>query len=205
MKKFIAIVALLVTSVPAAAADPAKSAMLEEMFVVMRSQAPADASQMAIFERHLSDSDIRAIIAFFATPAGQHLSEATEELNKGARENLEAAIARSRQKRTMADLQTLAVAVEAHAIDHDDAYPRTMNLDGLSKAITPTYLRSMIRLDGWGKEYIYISDSRSYRVLSAGADGRLSPDAQTLNMKAGDFGDDLIFENGEFIHPRRGQ
>lgn len=194
--------ALLVTAFPATAAEPSKRQLLNEMFVAMRSQVPSDASQIATLERHLSSSDIRAIIAFFATPAGQHLAAATEELNKAALQDLEAAIARSKQKRTMADLQTLAVAVEAYATDHEERYPGTMDLDALSKAITPTYLRSMIRLDGWGKEYIYISDTRNYRILSAGADGRLGPDSQKLNTKAGDFGDDLIFENAEFIQPR---
>ncbi len=182
-----------------AAASP-KRQLLQEMFAAMRVEVPADAPQVATFERHLSEEDIKAITAFFATPAGQHLAAANAELNKAAMNDLEAAISRSKRRRTMADLQTLAVAVEAYAVDHD-AYPTTMVLDGLSKAITPTYLRSMIRLDGWGKEYIYISDTESYRILSAGADGRLAPDSQKLNAATGDFGDDLIFENGEFLQP----
>lgn len=96
------------------------------------------------------------------------------------------------------------MAVEAYAIA-EDRYPPTMNLDLLSSTITPTYLRDMIREDAWGGDYVYLSDTKSYRIVSGGADGRVSADSQKLNATTGDFGDDLIFENGEFIQPRPAQ
>lgn len=171
------------------------------MLAAMGSDLPDDASQLVTFEHYLADADIKAVIAFFKTPAGMHLADATREIFEWARADLEVAIARSKRKRTMADLQTLAVSVEAYSIDHDDTYPPTSDVEHLSKLITPTYLRSIVRLDGWGKEYIYISDTKNYRILSAGADGRLSVDSQKLGVQQGDFGDDLIFENGQFIQP----
>jgi len=192
---------LIALSLAATGGEPPKRERLHQMFVAMRSDVPDDAPQLAVFERHLTDDDVRAITAFFKTPAGQHLAAATDEINRSAIADLEAAIARSKQKRTVADLRTLAVAVEAYAVDHD-VYPATASLDHLSELLTPAYLRSMVRLDAWGKEYIYISDTQNDRVLSAGPDGRLSPDSQKLGIRQGDFGDDLIFENGEFVQPR---
>ena len=200
MKKAI-VAAILAALTIAANAETTRRDRLKQMFAAMGGpDLPEQSTQYTAFDRNLSDADIDAVIAFYQSPAGQHLSAATRAINKAAMVDLEAAIARSKQKRTSADLQTIAVAVEAYAIDNKDLYPPTSNLDELSKLITPTYLRSMVRLDGWGKEYIYISDTKNYRILSAGADGRLSPDSQKIGVTKGDFGDDLIFENGGFVH-----
>ena len=190
--------AFVVVALDAGAAGAKKQELLQQMFAAMG--ITADATQSATFDRKMSEADIKAVIAFFKTPAGRHLVEATQELNQAAMQHLEAAIARSKQKRTVADLQTLAVAVEAYATDENE-YPPTSDLDQLAKKVVPTYLRSMVRTDGWGKDYIYISDKRNYRILSAGPDGRLSPDSQQLGVVKGDFGDDLIFENGSFLQP----
>jgi hypothetical protein len=200
--KWLLTLVLIIVPVTTSSAEPTKRDLLHEMFIKMGANAPDSSSEIATFERNLTDADIKAVIAFFESPAGKHLAIATQEVTKSAMANLEVAIARSKQKRTMADLQTLAVSVEAYASEHDEVYPSTTDLDHLSKLVTPTYLRSMVRLDGWGKEYIYIGDTKNYRILSAGPDGRLSPDSQKLGIKQGDFGDDLIFENAEFISPK---
>jgi hypothetical protein len=199
IKSFVSLVFIALSFAPVAA-EPAKRELLHQMLTAMGADAPDSTPELALFERNLSDDDMKAVIAFFRTPAGLHLAATTREVNKGAMVNLEAAISRSKQKRTIADLRTLAVSVEAYATD-ENLYPPTSDLDHLAKLITPTYLRSMVRLDGWGKEYIYISDSKAYRIISAGPDGRLSPDSQKLGVQHGDFGDDLIFENGEFVQP----
>jgi hypothetical protein len=199
-KRNIALLILLFAS-STAAAEPSKRQLLHHMLAAMGVDAPDDAPQLATYERHLEEADINAVIAFYESPSGRRLAAATQELTKATLNDLEAAVQRSKQKRTAADLQTLAVSVEAYAIDHDDLYPATMNLDNLAKLVTPTYLRSMVRLDGWGKEYIYLSDTKHYRVLSAGPDGRLSRDSQRVGVREGDFGDDLIFEDGEFVRP----
>jgi len=200
MIKSLVSLALIASSFAPLAAEPTKRELLHQMLTAMGADAPDSTPELAVFERNLSDDDMKAVIAFFRTPAGLHLAATTREVNTAAMVNLEAAIARSKQKRTMADLRTLAVSVEAYAID-ENVFPPTSDLDHLAKLITPTYLRSMIRLDGWGKEYIYISDTKAYRILSAGPDSRISPDSQKLGVQHGDFGDDLIIEDGEFIQP----
>ncbi|MEA2165632.1 MAG: Type secretion system protein [Thermoanaerobaculia bacterium] len=194
-------IALVVLSFGTATAEPTKRELLHQMLTSMGGDAADGTPELAVFERNLSEADMRAVIAFFRTPAGLHLAATTREINKAAVRNLESAIERSKQKRTMADLRTLAVSVEAFEID-ENHFPPTSDLDHLAKLITPTYLRSMVRLDGWGKEYIYVSDTKTYRILSAGPDGRLSPDSQKLGVQHGDFGDDLIFDNGEFVQPQ---
>ncbi|HUR80576.1 MAG TPA: DUF2059 domain-containing protein [Thermoanaerobaculia bacterium] len=201
MKQAIVALFLLLMAGGNAAAEPSKRELLHHMLAAMGTDLPDDAPQLAAYEQHLSEADMKAAIAFFESPAGTHLAAATQELARSAMAGLESAVQRSKQKRTAADLRTLAVSVEAYAIDHDDLYPPTSDLDQLAKLVTPTYLRSMVRLDGWGKEYIYISDTQHYRILSAGADGRLSRDSQRLGVRTGDFGDDLIFEDGEFVQP----
>ena len=56
---------------------------------------------------------------------------------------------RSKQKRTMGDMKTLSVAIEQYNTDNNQ-YPPGNSMDALCKALTPDYLVTCIRKDGWG-------------------------------------------------------
>jgi general secretion pathway protein G len=93
--------------------------------------------------------------------------------------NMLAAVDRGRQKRTMADMRTLATAVEAYAVDNAK-YPGPtdgfVELDVIAEKIEGLYIRTVPRSDGWGNKLLYWSDETSYRIISAGEDGEFSRD-----------------------------
>src|SRR5919106_6333245 len=76
--------------------------------------------------------------------------------------NLLTAMQRSKQKRTMADMRSIATAWEARATDYNrynaagytalSAAITTSVLDGL---VTPTYIRTLPGKDGWGNNWVY--------------------------------------------------
>src|ERR1700746_3663440 len=70
--------------------------------------------------------------------------------------NLLTAMQRSKQKRTMADMRTIATAWEARATDTNKynasgySFPgSTINLSDLQNYLSPTYVRTFPSKDGW--------------------------------------------------------
>src|ERR1044072_8221580 len=63
--------------------------------------------------------------------------------------NLLTAMQRSKQKRTMADMRSVATAVEAYSTDNN-GYPPATSIDTLRPLIAPKYISSMPAIDGWG-------------------------------------------------------
>jgi type II secretion system protein G len=125
--------------------------------------------------------------------------------------NMINAIQRGKQKRSMADMKTLATAVEAYAVDRN-YYPAAAGLtlpEGLSlptgtlgpvaAVISPTYLRVVPLVDGWSSFFLYGTNaSRSdYALRSAGADGTLESDPPGGGRT--DFNADIILVDGAFV------
>lgn len=93
----------------------------------------------------------------------------------------------SKAVRTMADVRTLAAAVESYAADHKE-YPRDLEILG-----------TVPQTDGWGKPLKYVSDGAKYQIVSAGADHRFDPPSWTIRELTPDLNKDLVFANGEFV------
>ncbi|HVE70211.1 MAG TPA: type II secretion system protein GspG [Thermoanaerobaculia bacterium] len=119
--------------------------------------------------------------------------------------NLLTAMERSKQKRTTADLRTLATATEAYATDHNQ-YPKGSSASELSSVLVPTYMKTVPALDGWGTPIKYecwpAGTCESYAFASAGKDKifeRESLQEYSASTKTSNFDCDLVFSNGEFI------
>lgn len=117
--------------------------------------------------------------------------------------NLLNAIDRGRQKRTMADMQTLAAAMEAYRVDHD-TYPDTggwVDCEKLEGVLAPEYLRAVPATDGWGFELRCFSDGRHYRLVSPGKDGKTerSWSGEIEETKTSSFDRDIVFADGNFV------
>ena len=136
--------------------------------------------------------------------------------------NLLTAMQRSRQKRSMADIRSIASALEAYATDYNK-YPiagqtsdlgtttqiivwpnPTEAVGGLETPLQPTYIKRVPRYDGWGTEMMYGSDAvgRSYSVKSLGADKSDNSSATTSSagpITTGKFDCDIIFSDGVFV------
>lgn len=121
--------------------------------------------------------------------------------------NLLTAMQRSKQKRSMADMRTIATAVELYATDHD-AYPRADNIIRLAPLLEPKYVERMPRVDGWGNPFLYeparcdAGTCTGFYLASGGKNGALEqPLAQYGEKIEGTTtaGDDIVFANGEFV------
>ncbi len=132
--------------------------------------------------------------------------------------NLLNALQRGKQKRTMADMRTLATAVESYNIDNsnyptpamicpgpsvlpDNADPGVSTLTSQSwSLLRPTYIAEPPWQDGWQHSLHYTVDNalNAYAVVSFGRDG--SPDSGGVVCgTTTDFNSDIVYANGTFV------
>jgi len=123
--------------------------------------------------------------------------------------NLLTAMQRSKQKRTMADIRTIATAWEARATDVNSysaagltsfTWPTsTVSGSSLDTMLSPTYIKSLPQKDGWSDAYGFAksTDGQVYGIRSAGKENVMSatitPGATTK------FDCDIVYSNGSFI------
>jgi hypothetical protein len=104
---------------------------------------------------------------------------------------------------TMADIRSIAVALEARATDTND-YP-DVSFDGLEALIAPLYIKSVPKVDAWGTPYVYVGNGTNYRIVSAGADQRFEWGARQLEPVGTAFrattdpDADIIYQDGTFL------
>jgi hypothetical protein len=101
-------------------------------------------------------------------------------------ELLDTAIRKEKVLRTTADLRTLATALEAYRRE-TGRYVVAESGVKLIDQLSPKYLLDIIRLDAWSNEIDYKGTAASYRLASAGPDGR--PNS----------GDEIVIENGQVV------
>ena len=85
---------------------------------------------------------------------------------------------RSRQKRTMADIRSVATAWEARATDMNTYALAGITVpawgdpttSGLAGALSPTYIKQMPLNDAWGTEFSVGADEAAYVIASYGKD-----------------------------------
>jgi general secretion pathway protein G len=125
--------------------------------------------------------------------------------------NLLSAVQRGKQKRTMADMRTLATAIEAYAVDNNNYIPGTCapglftdygtaTNDTSFAGLTPTYIAAAPKIDGWGHRLLYNSPTPQdrYNIVSLGRDGSVGPGTNICGTTT-DFNDDIIYSNGTFL------
>jgi type II secretion system protein G len=125
--------------------------------------------------------------------------------------NLLTAMQRSKQKRTMADMRTIATAWEARATDINryNAAGYTLpagsvTIANLTTFLAPTYVKTFPQRDGWGNDWAFSADqawagttaAQVYAIVSYAKDGAASayPAGATTN-----FDCDIVYSNGTFI------
>jgi type II secretion system protein G len=126
--------------------------------------------------------------------------------------NLLTAMQRSRQKRTMADMRTVASAEEARATDVNSyaaagaaiEWPdATSDVSLLETRLTPTYIKRIPNYDGWSRKFLIgiSTEGDSYSIQSFGADQTRSITATSAAapITTANFDCDIIFSDGNFI------
>jgi general secretion pathway protein G len=134
--------------------------------------------------------------------------------------NLLTAMQRSKQKRTMADIRSVATAWEAYATDYN-AYTaagaastvstltwgcfKTYTYDSLSVHLSPTYIRNTPKNDGWNYGFDYAVDDvtaqagQEYAIRSRGKDNK---EDSVTSYSAGPrnvFECDIVYSMGAFV------
>jgi hypothetical protein len=99
---------------------------------------------------------------------------------------LQTAVRKEKILRTSAELSALATALEAYRRDHG-SYVEASTGAGLIDKLNPQYLANAMRLDAWSNEFDYHGGGSSYRLGSAGPDGKPGTD------------DDLVMQNGKMV------
>lgn len=126
--------------------------------------------------------------------------------------NLLTAMQRSKQKRSMSDIRSIATAWEARATDfnkYNAAGYTALGSDvtsGIVAHLTPTYMRTMTGRDGWQNNFAFFMDqpingttaAQKYQIISYGKNG--TADATTsLVGPTTNFDCDIVYENGAFL------
>ena len=129
--------------------------------------------------------------------------------------NLLTAMQRSRQKRTMADMRTIATAWEARATDVNSYAAAGLTFPAPGTAITalaanlaPTYVKVTPLYDGWSQLFQVgtSTDGNSYSIASGGANKAFelagATDVAADEMTTGNFDCDIIYSDGAFaVYP----
>lgn len=112
--------------------------------------------------------------------------------------NLITARQRSAQKRTMADIRSIATAWEARATDVNSysVGGGAVSYEALSHALVPKYIRTLPRRDGWGRPFDFAATDQQYTIRSRGRDDRV--DASDANQATTSFDNDIVYSNGTF-------
>jgi general secretion pathway protein G len=127
--------------------------------------------------------------------------------------NYLSAITRSKQRRTMADMRTIATAWESRAIEANRynaaaagylGIDQPVALDDLEGALVPTYSKRVPRFDGWSHPFECFTETawggaraNQYLIRSAGADNTVDPSVPlgpTTNYDC-----DIIYSGGVFV------
>lgn len=120
--------------------------------------------------------------------------------------NLIAAMQRAKQKRTMADMRTIAQAWESRAADTArfssagyEVLPSDVPAATLTTMLSPTYIRSYPPIDGWGTQWDSNVDAtgREYQLISYGRDAVANPSGPAGATT--DFDCDLVYAHGAFV------
>jgi type II secretory pathway pseudopilin PulG len=115
-----------------------------------------------------------------------------------------------KQKLTMADMRSIATALEAFKIDNGacpGATPGEVEVAWIREYVQPIYIRTLPLNDAWGRPFLFWSDGESYRIASLGSDGILDRSYEEIVPRTGTqlFTADIVFENGEFMQYPEGE
>jgi general secretion pathway protein G len=121
--------------------------------------------------------------------------------------NFLSAMARSKQKRTMADMRTIATAWEARATEMNkynaagaiSSIPPASSSSTpaeMSGMLSPTYIKVLPPHDGWNHDWDYRAGDKSYAIISYGKDGMLGALTQGPTTN---FDCDIVYAEGSFL------
>lgn len=123
--------------------------------------------------------------------------------------NYLSALNRAKQKRTVADIRTIATSWESRASEtarYNAAgftFPTVpVTFAQLSTMLVPTYSQTLPRIDGWNRPLDFATDAANpateYAVRSAGRDGQYHQGMYTPGATT-NFDCDIVYSAGSFV------
>ena len=120
--------------------------------------------------------------------------------------NYRASIDRAKQRRTLNDMRVIAGAWEARAADTQSYLiagytfpPTAVSYDAVDQQLSPTYARTLPRMDGWGHPYDFgFTGPKDYAIRSAGRDGIIEGSEYTQG-ETDDPDCDIVYSSGGFV------
>lgn len=118
--------------------------------------------------------------------------------------NLVTATERAKQKRTMADMRTVATALESWGVDNStvQSYPEGETVAALREHVEPKYVTNLVTKDAWETDLRYMPlENRGYVIISAGKDKTFDVDtpSQYAGGEVENFDCDIVFASGSFV------
>jgi hypothetical protein len=90
----------------------------------------------------------------------------------------------------MFDMRSWKTVFDAYKLDHGQ-YPVVRTVEEARAIGEPTYVKHAPMIDAWGRPYHIESDAKSFRIVSAGADGIFQSDVSTGGTLQS-FNDDAV-------------
>lgn len=109
--------------------------------------------------------------------------------------NLLTAMQRAKQKRTMADMKTIAANIEEYR-QANNRFP-----EGITVAEIAGAIHTNLKVDAWGNQLRYSSDGQNYWILSGGKDGMFEHTfaSEYTQSATRNFDADIVMQNGEWL------
>ncbi len=111
--------------------------------------------------------------------------------------NLQSALDKSRQRKTMASMRNVATAVQAYGSDHSHFPTNGITAAQLSAALSPQVYKLVETVDAWGNDFAYETDQVMYTLESYGRDGADGP-ANLTRATKDTFENDIVVVDGVF-------
>jgi prepilin-type N-terminal cleavage/methylation domain-containing protein len=114
------------------------------------------------------------------------------------------ALERGRQKRTMADIRSIAQAWEQRAAETRSytsagvTFPSAVTYSSVRAMLVPQYIQKMPTYDAWGFPLEFGAAERLYGIRSSGRDGVFEADSYE-NATVRDPDCDIVYANGNFV------
>lgn len=99
-----------------------------------------------------------------------------------------------RARWTMHDMLSWKTVFDAYKSDHGQ-YPVVSTVEEARAAGEPVYIKHAPLNDAWGRPYRIESDGKTFRIISAGADGTFKPESWATGGQLDSFDDDAVVTN----------
>lgn len=107
------------------------------------------------------------------------------------------AVDRSKQRRSMGDMRTIAAANGTYNVDQQAYAPN------LAALVGGEYLQVAVVNDGWGNPFVYNTTGSGYDITSHGSDGAAGP-APPVPWTNDPFEPDIVIIDGAFTQRPEG-